>query len=182
VTARAHDVPGGFLLGPLPAIAAAALAFNVYVLRVHAPGHVSGKLSDLAINFLLPLLVAAAVEWLLAGVALVRGRRTEPLGTRGRIAACVVSACYFSLLQIVPSFVELHAHVASLLDVPFGGARTFTRNVADLPDLLTLVTTVFAALYLVRRASTDVMAWSQNGRPLQSLYELQVKHASDHEY
>jgi hypothetical protein len=150
---RGDDVPGGCLLGPWPALAAAVLAFNVYYLRVESPGAVSGKLSDLAINFLLPLLLVAAAEWVLAAFALVHRRPVRSLGVRGRLLACAVSAAYFSLLQIVPSFVELHARVAGLLDLPFGGDRTFTRNVADLPDLATLVTTVFAALYLVRTAS-----------------------------
>ena len=150
-----RHVPGGCLLGQWPALAAAALAFNVYYLRVHHPGLVSGKLSDLAINFLLPLLIVAAAEWLMAGVALARGREPRNLGARGRLLACAVSALYFALLQIVPSFVELHAHVASFLDFPFGGGRTFTRNVADAPDLLTLVTTAAAYVRLARSGGRD---------------------------
>lgn len=151
MTARSHDVryaPGAFLLGPWPALAAAALVFNVYVLRVRWPGLVSGKLSDLAINFLLPLLLTAGAEWLLAGIALASGRQLRPLGARGRLFAFATSATYFSLLQIVPSFGLLHARLASALDLPLGGGRTFTGNVADLPDLLTLVTTPLAWLYL----------------------------------
>ncbi len=152
-----------FLLGVAPAIAACVLAFNVYFLRVHHPGAVSGKLSDLAINFLLPLLVVAGCEWLLAATSVLRGRQPCALPPWWRLVACVVSATYFSLLQIVPSFVELHAHVAAVLDLPFGGNRTFTRNVADLPDLMTLVTTLLAARYLGAvpiRATATVAATS----------------------
>lgn len=164
MTPRERDVPGAFLLGPWPAIAAAALVFNVYYLRVHHPGLVSGKLSDLAINFLLPLLIVAAAEWLLAGAALARGDQPRQLGASGRLVTCAVSATYFALLQIVPPFVEVHARVATLLDVPFGGGRTFTRNVADLPDLLTLVTTLLAALYLGARAMIPTCGSSISSR------------------
>jgi hypothetical protein len=138
-------VPGACLAGVWPALAALALAFNVFFLRVHQPGLVSGKLSDLAINFLLPLVLVAAVEWLLAA-----GGRFRPLGVAARVALCGVSALYFTLLQLVPSFVQVHSALLGLLDLPFGGERSFSRNVADAADLLTLVATGLAALVLCR--------------------------------
>jgi hypothetical protein len=120
-----------------PAVAAAALAFNVS----------SGKLSDLAINFLLPLLTVASLEWLLAVAALLRGRRRR-LTLRETRLACLFCGLYFAMLQLVPSFVEVHARIAAMLHMPLGGGRTFGRNVADLPDLLTLVTSLLAAAYM----------------------------------
>ena len=159
-----RDVPGSCLLGVWPALAAAILAFNVHYLRVEHPGVVSGKLSDLAINFLLPLILVAASEWLLAAAAFVRGREFRALGAREHVIACVVSAVYFGLLQVVPAFVDVHARVASVLDLPFGGCRTFHHNVADLPDLLTLVTTVFAARHLrvLHQACKKTWTWKRS--------------------
>ena len=156
MTERARDVPGGDLLGAWPAVAASALAFNVYVLRPHHPGIISGKLSDLAINFLLPLFIVAAIEWMLAAAAFVARRPRRQLSVRELRLACVLSGAYFALLQIAPGFVQIHARIATVLDIPFGGQREFARNVADLLDLLTLVTTVLAARYLERcRAATS---------------------------
>lgn len=144
-------MPGECLVGAWPALAAAALAFNVYYLRIRSPGVVSGKLSDLAINFLVPLVLVAAMEWGGATVAALTGRRFRPLGTRAQVTACVLSAAYFALLQVLPSFIQVHGSLLGALDLPFGGERSFTRNLPDAADLLTLVTTVLAAVYLATR-------------------------------
>lgn len=136
---------------PLPALAAAALAFNVVYLRKAHPGFVSGKLSDLAINVLLPIFLVAAAEWLLA-LARLAGARVEPrLGPRGVLWACLVSATYFALLKAWPPFTSVHRALLGWLDLPFGGGRSF-RNLADPTDLVTLVVTPLAALHLVRVA------------------------------
>jgi hypothetical protein len=145
------DVPGLALLHPLPAVAAAALAFNILYLRKAHPGIVSGKLSDLAINVLLPIFLVAAAEWLLA-LARLAGARVDPrLGPRGVLLACLVSAAYFTLLKAWPPFTSVHRALLGGLDVPFGGGRSF-RNLADPTDLVTLAATPLAALHLLRVA------------------------------
>jgi hypothetical protein len=142
-------VPGACLLGVAPAVAAGLLAFNVFYLRVRHPGAVSGKLSDVAIAFLLPVVLVAAVEWTLALVQAVRRRPFAPLGARGRLAACAVAGAYFALLKAWPPFTALHRGLLALLDAPLGGGRAF-RNTPDPTDLFALVVLPLAALYLVR--------------------------------
>jgi hypothetical protein len=141
--------PGRALVGKEPALAAALLAFNVYYLRRAHPGVVSGKLSDLAINFLLPVFLVAAAEWLLALLSFARVRVEPRVGRRGVFIACAVSATYFALLKAWPAFTSVHRALLAYLDTPFGGGRSF-RNTADPTDLVTLVTTPLAALYLLR--------------------------------
>lgn len=145
--AEPRDVPGGALLGIWPAVAAAALAFNVFYLRRHHRGLVSGKLSDFAINFLLPIFLVAAAEWLIALLRLFGARLGPRLGPRGVWIACLTSASYFTLLKAWPPFTAVHRALLTYLDVPFGGGRSF-RNLADPTDLVTLVTMPLAALYL----------------------------------
>ena len=147
---ESEHYPGRALLGVEPALAAALLAFNVYYLRRQHPGILSGKLSDLAINFLLPVFLVAAAEWLLALGGMVGARVKPRVGRRGILIACVVSATYFTLLKTWPAFTSVHRALLAYLDMPFGGGRAF-RNLADPTDLVTLVTTPLAAAYLLRR-------------------------------
>jgi len=149
---RFFDVPGAALLGIWPAVAVAALAFNVFYLRRHHRGLVSGKLSDFAINFLLPIALVSAAEWILAFLRLFRARVDPRLGPRGIGLACLVSASYFTLLKAWPPFTLVHRALLSSLDIPFGGGRSF-RNLADPTDLIALVTVPLAALYLRRVAA-----------------------------
>lgn len=151
---RLLDAPGAALLGIWPVIAAAALAFNVFYLRRHHRGFVSGKLSDFAINFLLPIALVSAAEW---SLALLRffGARVEPrLGPRGIGIACLASASYFALLKAWPPFTLAHRAWLSILDIPFGGGRSF-RNLADPTDLIALVMVPLSALYLARRGQIN---------------------------
>jgi hypothetical protein len=148
---RLFDVPGAALLGIWPFIAAAALAFNVFYLRRHHRGFISGKLSDVAINFLLPIFLVSAAEWLLALLRLV-GARVEPrVGLRGIWIACLASALYFTLLKAWPPFTAVHRALLTHLDALLGGGRSF-RNLADPTDLVALVTVPLSALYLRRAA------------------------------
>lgn len=140
------------LLGVWPAVAAAALAFNVYVLRPRHPGWISGKLSDVAINFLLPITLVAVWEWGAWLVCAVRDRPPAPSGRRVHVAACAITAAYFALLQTVPAFAQVHRALLSVLDIPFGGRRTF-HNTPDLTDLATLFAAIPAFLYLARRSA-----------------------------
>jgi hypothetical protein len=138
-------VPGACLLGSPPALAAATLAWNVFYLRQRHPGVISGKLSDLAINFLLPVVLVAVVEW---SRALWSRGRARPLSIFGCMLVCAASATYFSLLKLVPAFTEVHAIVVHLLELALPGAHGAAHNVTDPSDLGTLVATPAAAWYL----------------------------------
>ncbi len=146
---RPPAVPGACLVGWCPALAASALAGNVFFLRVHHPGWLSGKLSDLAINFLLPVALVAAVEWAIAAVAWAAGKGFAPVGARVRLVACAASALYFTLLQLAPDFGPIHAGLLHVLDLPLGGDRSFAGNIADPGDLVALGTAPLAAIYLI---------------------------------
>jgi hypothetical protein len=144
-------VPGARLVSVWPALAAGAIAFNVFYWRRFHPGFVSGKLSDLGINFLLPVLLVSVSEW---GRALARScwrRPFEELGSRGVIALCLVSAGYFSLLKLVPEFSAWHFALLRILATPFPVGTAF-RNTVDPTDLATLVTTPLAGFYMTRNA------------------------------
>ena len=149
----APAVPGSCLVDWRPALAASGLAANVFLLRVHHPGWLSGKLSDLAINFLLPIALVAATEWVIAVGGWIAGRPFSSTRARLRLAACAVSALYFALLQMEPGFGRVHASLLHILDLPLGGDRSFTGNIADPGDLIALVTAPLAAIYLSRETS-----------------------------
>jgi hypothetical protein len=145
-------VPGARLVTLGPALAAGAIAFNVFYWRRFQPGLVSGKLSDLGINFLLPVLLVSVTEW---GRALAQAcwrRPFEELGARGVIALCILSAVYFSLLKLVPGFTAWHFALLRILATPFPLGTAF-RNTVDPTDLATLVTTPLAGWYMTRNAS-----------------------------
>lgn len=148
--AAASAVPGQLLLSGWPALAAGVIAANDLWLKPHHPGLVSGKLSDLAINFLLPLLLFAGWEWLAFAVARAGGRpvRLPPSAARWAVA---LSAGYFVLLQLVPAFTAVHAGLVGLLGAGFGLDLTAV-NTPDAGDLATLVTAPLALRYLEVRA------------------------------
>lgn len=147
--------PGAALLGIEPAIAAAALALNVFYLRKKHSGFISGKLSDFAASFLLPIFLVAATEWFLALLRFVGMRVEARVGKRGIWIACLVGAGYFTLLKAWPVFTEVHRTLLSWLDVPFGGKRSF-RNLADPTDLVALVSYPLAGFYLMRRRAAAI--------------------------
>ncbi len=144
------EIPGARLLAVWPALAAGVLAFNVYYLRRSHPGVLSGKLSDLTINFLLPILLFSAMEWGWFLWRSLRRRPFRPLGTRSALAACGVSAAYFTLLKTIPGFTPWHVGLLHCMAAPLGVDAAF-RNIADPTDLLTLVATPLAARYLLAR-------------------------------
>lgn len=143
-------IPGSVLLGIEPAIAAIALAFNVFYLRKVHPGVMSGKLSDFAASFLLPIFLVAVAEWGMALLRLFGLRRELRVGRRGIWIACLIGATYFTLLKTWPVFTDVHRLLLSFLDIPFGGKRSF-RNLADPTDLVALVSYPLAGYYLRTR-------------------------------
>jgi len=148
---ESSSTPGAALIGIWPAIAALALAFNVFYLRKYHAGLISGKLSDFAASFLLPIFLVAAAEWFWA-LLRVFGLRVDPqLSKRGILIACLVAAGYFTLLKTWPAFTDVHRTLLGWLDAPFGGKRSF-RNHADPTDLVALICYPLAGWYLVGKS------------------------------
>ena len=123
------------LLGPA-ALASAALVVgnDVWLKRAH-PGLVSGKLSDVGLCILLPLVLLAALEE-------VPGRRARAR-TR-HLVALAVALGYFVLVKTVPAATHLHVAALGAL-VP--GVRF--RAVTDPTDLVCLPA-AFVALRTMR--------------------------------
>ena len=118
--------PGILLLRPAPVGAAAVVALNDFVLKPRAPGLVSGKLSDFAICFLLPVLLVSSWEWL-------RWLARRPAAPPSRLAiavAVIVTALYFAGLQLSALVASTHVEVLTRLFGSFG--FTVTRDVSDL--------------------------------------------------
>ena len=144
-----NPVPGDLLLGGWPLLAAAVIAGNDLWLKANHPGLVSGKLSDLAINFLLPLVLVAAWQWSVFAIDAFSGRRCRaprlPV-----VWAVAISAGYFAALQLFPAFTDVHVALIRVLGAPLGIATPAT-NTPDPTDLFTLVTAPLALLYALRQ-------------------------------
>jgi hypothetical protein len=146
---RWSSVPGGFLVHPLPAAAAALIVFNDAVLKRSAPGWWSGKLSDVGICFLLPVVLASAGEWCSAGVAALRKRPWQRPGPWLDGGAFAVAVVYFSLLELSETWGQWHAAAVSAL---LGGVHVPVTR--DLSDLFALVFALWAWRWLGRRSRT----------------------------
>ncbi len=133
-------VPGACLLRPAPLFAAAIIVVNLVYLKARHPGWWSGKLSDFAICFFLPVVLVALYEW----SALALGRR-RPAGKWVLLGACAVTAVYFSALQLVPFVAMLHVDVLGRLV----RGRQFAVT-QDPSDLLALPFIVLSYLWLRR--------------------------------
>jgi len=122
------------LVGPVPLLATAVLALNDHVLKARFPGLVTGKLSDVAGAFVLPLFVSAAL-----------GLATRwPL--RGRLGIGV--AVTVALLAAVKLSPAVAAAVVAGLDAvraPLGVGRG--RIIADPTDLVALPFALVAWAY-----------------------------------
>ncbi|MDP2306586.1 MAG: hypothetical protein Q8P18_11240 [Pseudomonadota bacterium] len=103
---------------PLALAAAALIVVNDFVLRVHAPGWVTGKLSDAGWLVVAPVFVAAVASWV--GVP----------GRFARVVGLVVAGGTFTTLQLWPPL----------------GAWFRADHVADAGDLLVLPALLGAVL------------------------------------
>ncbi len=101
-------IPADFLAHPSPILAGGLVIFNdLYLKRTH-PGFWSGKLSDIGICFLLPLILVALVEW--SGWLWSRCLRRDwhPSAPNHHTVACLIAALYFSALQISDVWAAWH--------------------------------------------------------------------------
>ena len=153
-------MPGAALLHPWPLAAAALILVNHLWLRRMHPGFWSGKLSDIGICFLLPIVIVATWEWFVVATRSLRGGggdspRAVPL------AAVFVAGAYFTALKLWPVAGRWHAELVRSVA---GSAQSITR---DPSDLVCLVFTVMAYLYLCRwrrrRAQAPPAAATQGG-------------------
>jgi len=139
-------VPGEFLLRREPLGAAVLVAFNDFWLKLHHPGVVSGKLSDVGLCFLFPLLIAAALEWALH-IVTIRRRFTPRLSLY--LGSAWLAATYFLLIKAFPSGARLHVELLSAL-VP---SHRFAA-VADPTDLVCLPLVAVAYRFLRKLRAT----------------------------
>jgi len=146
-------VPGFRLLHPLPLGAALLVGLNDLLLKPRFPeSFIKGKLSDLGICFLLPVMLVSAWEWLRFLGERARGERArggrapfQPSGRALSLAACLTAAAYFALLKLWPPFTSLHLSCLARV-------APFINHVVtpDLTDLVALVMVPLAFLYRER--------------------------------
>lgn len=146
------------LLGPAALLAVALLVLNDHVLKAHAPGVVTGKLSDLAGLIFFPLLLAAAAEH----AGLRRGRTAV-------IAAALATGAVFAAIKLWEPAGDLYriglaalqwpfrALAAALTDtaLPALGRARLTADPTDLLVLPVLIVPVLLARPAPRRQRTD---------------------------
>ena len=142
---RVPEVPGGRLLHPCPLAAALLIAFNDFWLKVHHSGWVAGKLSDVGICFLLPVVLLSLWEWGVFVRTSMSGRTWRPAGRRAALVCCLIAGAYFALLQLVPEFTSFHMWWLRWLFPPLQPGVYM-----DVSDLVTLPMTAVSYLYLLR--------------------------------
>lgn len=135
-------IPAEFLLRPEPAAAALLIAFNDFWLKPHHAGVVSGKLSDVGLCFLFPLVIAAVLEWTLR---LLTPRKPFAPPRALYVGSVTLAAGYFVLIKALPEGARLHVAVLTSL-VP---SHRFLA-VADPTDLVCLPLMVIAYRFLLR--------------------------------
>jgi hypothetical protein len=125
------------LSSPLPLAAVALLAANDHLLKRAWPGAVTGKLSDLAGCFVLPLFVSAALA-----VA-------TPWPARRRLAVgAAATVLFFGALKLSPAVAGAVALALDAVWRPFGGAGG--PIAADPTDLVALPLALVAFAWGVR--------------------------------
>lgn len=126
------------LASPLPLAAAALLALNDHLLKAAFPGAITGKLSDLAGCFVLPLFLSAALACLV------------PWSLRARLTiGAAITVVAFSAVKLSPAAAGAVASALDLATQPTLGASN--RIVADPTDLLALPLAFAAFAWGVRR-------------------------------
>jgi hypothetical protein len=127
------------LTRPVPIVAVLALVLNDHLLKGSgiAPASLTGKLSDVAGLFFVPLLLAEL--WLLAWPA-----RT-PAAALGRVwVAAAATGVLFAAINLSAAASDLYVDAMAILLRPFGVGVT---NVADASDLLAMPMLAVAIRY-----------------------------------
>ncbi len=130
------------LVGPVPLLAVAALAVNDHVLKARFPGLVTGKLSDFAGAFVLPLFVSAALA--LATAWPLRRR----LGVGVAVTALLLAA-----VKLSPAAADAVVAGLDAVRAPLGVGQG--RIIADPTDLVALPAALAAWAYGVAAGRTQ---------------------------
>ena len=133
-SASPSGVPGRALLSPSALVAVLVLVVNDHVIKQAWPGVISGKLSDFAYCFLLPLVLISALEWAGWAMAQLQNSPWQPVGKTAWRMACALSSLQFSALQLHPGFAAATIQTLELV-LPFWHFST----VSDPTDLIALV-------------------------------------------
>jgi hypothetical protein len=115
--------PGDALLHPVALASLGCLVVNDHVLKLHAPGLISGKLSDVAILVVGPLLLQGGAEL----VAARGGRSWRPSGRALSVAAAVTCAAYV-LEKTAPAATEVYRLVWGALRWPLDGVAAWAQG------------------------------------------------------
>lgn len=136
--------PGRLYIEPAPLLATCLLLLNDHVMKARWPNMVTGKLSDLAGLFFVPLLALALVEVAMAAL----GQPWATTQKRMRVAL-VLAGLGFAAVKLLPWAAEIYgyalgsirwpAHTAASL-INGGGVATVSPAVvlADRTDLIAL--------------------------------------------
>jgi hypothetical protein len=136
---------------PLPLAAVALLVTNDVWLKPTFHSAVTGKLSDIAICFFMPLFLSE-----LLGVALHR----RP---RGRLAAgAIITALLFTALEVIPPFTRLALRMLGSIGPPIGIAGPF-RMTSDWTDLFCLALIPASVAYGWGRLRTNAYSAPSSG-------------------
>ena len=122
---------------PMTMAAVAVMAVNDHALKVHCPSWLTGKLSDVAICFFLPLLLSAAM-----GVAWPRMIRARLL------AAAVMTMALFTSLEMSDVAGDWFCRLMPVVARTVGAGFTchLTRDASDLGCLVMIPLAYFYAL------------------------------------
>jgi hypothetical protein len=142
-----HAAPrSGEFFAPLPLAALALLVANDVWWKSAFHNELTGKLSDLAVCFLMPLFVSE-----LLGLSLA-------VAPRVRLAAgAAFTAVLFTLLEIVPWCTELALAALTWLG-PYVGLPGGYRMISDPTDLLCVPLVLLAYGYGARRLGVPVLS------------------------
>jgi len=115
--------PGDALLHPVALASLVCLVVNDHLLKRYAPGWVSGKLSDVAILVVGPLLLQGCAE-----LAAARGGRPWRPATRVFAMAAAVTCAAYVLEKTVPAATEVYRLVWGALRWPLDGVAAWAQG------------------------------------------------------
>jgi hypothetical protein len=152
---RASSRPGDWLdalLHPVPLVMLVLLMVNDHFLKVHYPGWLSGKLSDVAALVLLPFVLLA-----LADLAAMASPRICAPGRRAVVGSVLLTAAIFTAMQATPLGADAYRWGLAAAQWPFHAIAPLflgepmpplspVRLTPDLSDLLALPAAAVAGL------------------------------------
>ena len=142
---------------PVTVAAIALLVINDHVLKAQWPGPVTGKLSDVAGVFLLPLLLVTGLQFVR------RTRRPDSL-----LAICIlITFVGFTAVKLSPPIATLYGEILGLVRWPVIGRHADVVVLRDPSDLAALPV-LFATWHVGQRPARD--------RPVTSPHPLTSPH------